>query len=188
MEEVDTSLQEIAAASRFSSPSVRASRQHYRDNHTQTILSSVYLRLSARDAKWFTRLILKNYQPVVLHEYTVLSNYHVLLPQLLKVRDDLTVTTELLRHVNQVGDGNDDRVATILKPKLGTKVGRQPWFKGRSIKNCLDMVKGRNISVEQKMDGEYCQIHIDISKGSDCIQIFSKSGKDSTNDRASLHG
>ncbi|EMR63660.1 putative atp-dependent dna ligase domain-containing protein [Eutypa lata UCREL1] len=50
------------------------------------------------------------------------------------------------------------------------------------------MVKGRNISVEQKMDGEYCQIHIDISKGSDCIQIFSKSGKDSTNDRASLHG
>jgi DNA ligase-4 len=43
------------------------------------------------------------------------------------------------------------------------------------------------MSVENKIDGEYCQIHIDLSKGSDCIQIFSKSGKDSTQDKKNLH-
>ncbi|KAM0278556.1 hypothetical protein ACHAQH_005124 [Verticillium albo-atrum] len=37
------------------------------------------------------------------------------------------------------------------------------------------------------MDGEYCQIHIDLSKGSRNIQIFSKSGKDSTQDRIGVH-
>jgi DNA ligase 4 len=41
--------------------------------------------------------------------------------------------------------------------------------------------------VERKYDGEYCQVHIDLSKGMDCIQIFSKSGKDSTVDRIGLH-
>jgi DNA ligase 4 len=36
-------------------------------------------------------------------------------------------------------------------------------------------------------DGEYCQIHIDLSRASDSIKIFSKSGKDSTIDRIGLH-
>ncbi|KOS19671.1 DNA ligase 4 [Escovopsis weberi] len=36
------------------------------------------------------------------------------------------------------------------------------------------------------MDGEYCQIHIDISKGKEGFQIFSKGGKDSTEDRRAL--
>lgn len=73
------------------------------------------------------------------------------------------------------------------KPQLGIKIGRQPWIKGRSIKHCLDMGHGR-MSVEEKIDGEYCQIHIDPNKGDRCIQIFSKSGKDSTEDRVALHG
>jgi DNA ligase-4 len=43
------------------------------------------------------------------------------------------------------------------------------------------------MSVERKYDGEYCQIHIDLSRASDGIKIFSKSGKDSTIDRIRLH-
>jgi DNA ligase-4 len=43
------------------------------------------------------------------------------------------------------------------------------------------------MSVERKYDGEYCQIYIDRNKPEGCIQIFSKSGKDSTNDRIELH-
>jgi DNA ligase 4 len=45
----------------------------------------------------------------------------------------------------------------------------------------------RRISVERKYDGEYCQIHIDLSKASNNIKIFSKNGKDSTIDRIRLH-
>ncbi|EEY18025.1 ATP-dependent DNA ligase domain-containing protein [Verticillium alfalfae VaMs.102] len=37
------------------------------------------------------------------------------------------------------------------------------------------------------MDGEYCQVHVDLSKGSRSVQIFSKSGKDSTQDRVGIH-
>ena len=167
---------------------MRASRRNSTGaNDTRRALSAIYLRLSPRDAKWFTRLILKNYQPMVLNENAVLSSYHVLLLQLLKVRDDLTIATAFLRFVNRDGNGAPDRIASIMKPQLGTKVGRQPWFKARSIKHCLDMAKGRNVSVEQKIDGEYCQVHIDLSKGHNCIQIFSKSGRDSTNDRIALH-
>jgi DNA ligase-4 len=42
-------------------------------------------------------------------------------------------------------------------------------------------------AMERKYDGEYCEIHIDLSRGTDCIQIFSKSGKDSTEDRRAVH-
>jgi DNA ligase 4 len=43
------------------------------------------------------------------------------------------------------------------------------------------------MSVERKYNGEYCQIHIDLSKASNSIKIFSKSGKDSTIDRIRLY-
>ncbi|KAL2000795.1 hypothetical protein VTN02DRAFT_2599 [Thermoascus thermophilus] len=49
------------------------------------------------------------------------------------------------------------------------------------------MAGRRRMSVERKYDGEYCQVHIDLSKSRDPIQIFSKSGKDSTIDRQGIH-
>ncbi|KAH9901921.1 hypothetical protein F4778DRAFT_738154 [Xylariomycetidae sp. FL2044] len=187
VEEIDAVLGEIAAGCRFSSPAVQAGRVQTDLKYANNALADLYQRLSARDAKWFTRLVLKSYEPVVLDHHTVFRSYHHLLPQMLKVRDDLTLITAFLRHVEENPD-DSARIASYLKPKLGAKVGRQPWFKGRSIKHCVDMARRRVISCEQKLDGEYCQIHINLSKGRHCIQIFSKSGKDSTNDRAGLHG
>ncbi|KAL8946395.1 MAG: hypothetical protein Q9183_007910, partial [Haloplaca sp. 2 TL-2023] len=70
---------------------------------------------------------------------------------------------------------------------LGFKIGRVPYLKGRSIKNVVQLAAGRKMSVEQKYDGEYCQIHVNLTRGNDCIQIFSKSGKDSTIDRKGVH-
>jgi DNA ligase-4 len=133
----------------------------------------------------------KNYEPVVLEPTTVYRSLHPLLPTILKVQDDFAVAGRFLQdHVRRRGvtgaDLSRDDLAHRLKPKLGVKVGRQTWVKGRSIRHCLDMSRGR-ISCEEKLDGEYCQIHIDMTKGSNCIQIFSKSGKDSTRDRAALH-
>ncbi|ORY71209.1 uncharacterized protein BCR38DRAFT_381585 [Pseudomassariella vexata] len=186
VEEIDKILGSIAAACRFSSPKVRATNQAVSSKHADHGLGSIYCRLTARDAKWFTRLILKNYQPIVLVERVVLRNYHVLLPQMMKVRDDLEVAIALLRRGSQVSD-ETNALAGMLKPVLGTKVGRQPWFKSRSIKHCFDMVGQRNVSCEQKIDGEYCQIHIDLRKHANPVQIFSKSGKDSTQDRQGLH-
>ncbi|OTA94832.1 hypothetical protein M434DRAFT_10355 [Hypoxylon sp. CO27-5] len=187
VEEIDATLGSIAAACRFSSPSVRASRgsQNVRDQDRS--LTNIYRRLSPRDAKWFTRLVLKNYQPVVMDERLIFRCYHVLLPQMIKVRDDLTTATAFLRHIGR-SPHDQTAIAGLLKPSIGTKVGRQNWFKGRSIKHCLDMGRLRDMSCEQKIDGEYCQIHINLCKPGSLIQIFSKSGKDSTQDRAGLHG
>ena len=154
-------------------------------------LAELYRRLSARDAKWLTRLILKNFEPVVLDPQTVYRSCHQLLPLLLKVQDDFTVVGRVLQQHNRNRSvtselRESDELTKYLKPTLGVKVGRQTWLKARSIQHCLKMSRGR-MSCEEKIDGEYCQIHIDLSKGRDCIQIFSKSGKDSTKDRIELH-
>ncbi|KAK4043441.1 hypothetical protein C8A01DRAFT_12956 [Parachaetomium inaequale] len=186
VEEIDELLHSIAAACRFSSPAVRSSAEN-RPADQELSLGDLYQRLPARDAKWLTRLILKNYEPVVLDQRVVCAGYHPLLPAILKVQDDLAVAGRILDTLkrDRTVTGKSE-LAEYLKPTLGVKIGRQTWLKGRSIKHCLSMVQGR-ISCEGKMDGEYCQIHIDLSKGHDCIQIFSKSGKESTRDRIALH-
>ncbi|KAI0881057.1 uncharacterized protein GGS22DRAFT_197132 [Annulohypoxylon maeteangense] len=186
VEEIDETLSHIAAACRFSSPAVRALHKTSNARDQDKSLMNIYRRLSPRDAKWFTRLVLKNYQPVIMDERVVFRCYHPLLPQMMKVRDDFTKATEFLRHISQ-SPLNQCNIADILKPAIGTKVGRQAWFKGRSIKHCLDMGRSREMSCEQKIDGEYCQIHINLRKPHSPIQIFSKSGKDSTRDRLGLH-
>ncbi|KAL2191160.1 hypothetical protein L209DRAFT_39157 [Thermothelomyces heterothallicus CBS 203.75] len=186
VEEIDEVLHSIAAACRFSSPSVRSSAEN-RPADKELSLGSLYQRLSARDAKWLTRLILKNYEPVVLDPRVVCASYHPLLPAILKVQDDLAVAGRILDALKRERTvTGTSELSDYLKPTLGVKIGRQTWLKGRSIKHCLSLVQGR-ISCEEKVDGEYCQIHIDLSKGYHCIQIFSKSGKDSTRDRMALH-
>ncbi|KAK4157602.1 hypothetical protein C8A00DRAFT_40028 [Chaetomidium leptoderma] len=187
VEEIDGLLHSIAAACRFSSPAVRSSASENRPADQELSIGELYQRSSARDAKWLTRLILKNYEPVFLDLRAVCASYHPLLPAILKVQDDLAVAGRILDTLrrDRTVTGSSE-LAEYMKPTLGVKIGRQTWLKGRSIKHCLSMVEGR-ISCEEKMDGEYCQIHIDLSKGHDCIQIFSKSGKDSTKDRMALH-
>ena len=187
VEEIDELLHSIAATCRFSSPAVRSSAAENRLADRELALGELFIRLSARDAKWLTRLVLKNYEPVVLDQQVILTSYHPDLSAILKVQDDLAVAGRILgtlRHDRTVTGTNE--LAAYLKPTLGVKVGRQTWLKGRSIKHCLSMAHGR-ISCEEKVDGEYCQIHIDLSKDHNCIQIFSKSGKDSTRDRFALH-
>ncbi|KAM7217450.1 hypothetical protein V8F06_007199 [Rhypophila decipiens] len=189
VEEIDGLLHRLASACRFSAPSVR--RRSGADSTVadrELSLGDLYKRVTPTEAKWLTRLILKNFEPVVLDPQMVYRNYHPALPSILKVQDDFTVAGRILADLrrNRSVVGRAD-LCEYLKPTLGVKVGRQPWIKGRSIKHCLDMGHGR-MSWEAKMDGEYCQIHIDLSKDRDCIQIFSKSGKDSTRDRIALHG
>ncbi|KAK4453091.1 hypothetical protein QBC34DRAFT_216504 [Podospora aff. communis PSN243] len=188
VEDIDELLHDIASGCRFSSPEVRGTYSGLRLTEREADLGDVYKRLSARDAKWLTRLVLKNFAPVVFDPQLIYRNYHPFLPAIIKVQDDLAVAGRILANVqrNRTVTGKAD-LAEFLKPALGVKIGRQPWIKGRSIKHCLDMSHGR-MSCEEKMDGEYCQIHIDLSKGRNCIQIFSKSGKDSTMDRIALHG
>lgn len=185
LEEIDNTLLSIASQNRFSAPGVR---EVVKEDGVETCrpLNSIYLRLGSREAKWFTRMILKDFSMLDLKSYYVFNAIDKGLAQALNVHSTFEAAVGLLRHHATTTEGCPPSTAT-LKPVVGHKVGRVPYLKGRSIENVVNLVEGRKMSVERKYDGEYCQIHIDLAKGGDCIQIFSKSGKDSTVDRKGLH-
>ncbi|CAK7268586.1 hypothetical protein SEPCBS119000_003136 [Sporothrix epigloea] len=184
VEEVDAVLQSVAAQCRFSGPAIRGTAA--RDLPYAQLLTRIYQRLDARGAKWFTRVILKDLRPVVLDSAAVARSFHRDLPLALQVHDDLAAAVQTLRQeANQTTGGR----ACPPRPQLGTKVGRQRWIKGRSIENCISLAGPQRISCEHKLDGEYVQVHIDLTRDRHgTIQLFSKSGKDSTWDREQLHG
>lgn len=176
---------------KWSSPSIRS--QVSITQRDQRDLELLYQRFTPLEAKWFTRLVLKSFAPLCFDSYQIYRLCDPVLPSVLKIREDFGSAidslqlsrTTLLPNSTQRGSQREQILAKI-KPELGIKVGRQHWMKARSIKHCLGLGHGR-MSVEDKIDGEYCQIHIDLSKGGRCVQIFSKSGKDSTEDRIKLH-
>ncbi|KAF7164778.1 hypothetical protein CNMCM5623_009160 [Aspergillus felis] len=194
VEEIDLALNKIASRCRFSGSRVR--RQHSAVDVEDT-LTPLYRRMSSRDAKWLTRMILKSYHPVVLPAKLTMKSFHFLLPHLLLFQDSFEsalkmLASEPLSHYppNPIPELAKDlcmQALQHLKPEIGTKIGRPEYYKARSIKHCCQMIGRRRMSVERKYDGEYCQIHIDLTKRPNSIQIFSKSGKDSTDDRAGIH-
>ncbi|KAG6052241.1 hypothetical protein E4U39_002278 [Claviceps sp. Clav50 group G5] len=194
VEEIDQVLHGIASKIVWSSPCIRAEQGSSTTARGRDGLQDIYRRLSAREAKWFTRLILKEFRPLILESGLIYRCCDSALPLILKIQDDFATAIKTLQSLKShspseyVKDGapQPSSLCTV-KPKLGIKIGRQNWFKGRSIKHCLDLGRGR-MSVEEKIDGEYCQFHVSIRDGKLQIQIFSKSGKDSTEDRYKLRG
>lgn len=189
LDEVDETLEGIARACRFSAPSVREAPMSH-NPHRFEALQRIYLKLQSREAKWFTRMILKDYGNLELKEGMVLNCLDSRLSAMVKAQDSFESAVKSLRG-SKLAEGNpaqkDKNKSTNPMPRIGTKVGRTTYLKGRSIKHAVEMIHGRKMSVERKYDGEYCQVHIDLSKGDQCIQIFSKSGKDSTKDKVGLH-
>lgn len=74
----------------------------------------------------------------------------------------------------------------LLRPAIGIKVGRPTFHKAWSFKHCFQLTGKSAWAAEVKYDGEYCEIHIDLEKERDLL-IFSKNGKDATQDRKGLH-
>lgn len=193
IEEIDDALNKIASRCRFSGARVR--RQHTAVDVEET-LSPLYRRLSSRDAKWLTRMILKSYHPVALPVHSTMKSFHFLLPHLLLFQDSFESSLKMLASepLSHYPPNPDPKFAKDLRvqasqhlvPRIGIKIGRPEYYKARSIKHCCRMIGRRRMSIERKYDGEYCQIHIDLSQRLNPIQIFSKSGKDSTDDRSGI--
>ncbi|KAL2863244.1 ATP dependent DNA ligase domain protein [Aspergillus lucknowensis] len=194
VEDVDYALNQIASRCRFSGPQVR--RQCLAVD-VEEMLSPLYRRLSSRDAKWLTRMILKTHFSDIIPEKLTLRSFHFLLPHLLLFQDSFEAAVKLLSSTPishfpprpEPGLAKDLSQIALhhLIPKVGVKIGRPEYYKARSMKHCCRMIGQRRMSVERKYDGEYCQIHIDLSKHPNSIQIFSKSGRDSTTDRSGIH-
>jgi DNA ligase-4 len=112
------------------------------------------------------------------------------MPDLLRFQNSFEAVVKLLQEATVEKETEDqlgDIVARRVVPEVGIMITRPEYDKARSIKHCCQIAAQRRLSVERKYDGEYCQVHIDLRKGRDSIKIFSKSGRDSTNDRVGLH-
>lgn len=196
LEQVDQALATVAARSRFSAPKVRA-RELENDVEISTTFENIYQRLQSREAKWFTRMILKDYPCLNYTENLIYYQTDLRLRVAMQMYDHFEIAVAELRALpaSQMADlGQGDWTqqcandAHLLPPKVGTKLGPPKWVKAKGgVKHAVTIVDGRTMSMERKHDGEYCQIHIDLSKGEDCVQIFSKSRKDSTEDRRGVH-
>ena len=196
LEQVDSALAKLAARNRFSAPDVRESKENEDPKEVDQILESIYRRLQSREAKWFTRILMKDLGALDLPLTWVLKCLHPELPQYIKVYDTFEAAIGMLRgsatsipHPDATNGMVQLASSTThaLTPKVGMKIGRPSFLVGRSVKHAVGVLGRRNVSVERKYDGEYCQIHVDLDAGEKWIKIFSKSGKDSTVDRAGLH-
>lgn len=189
LEEVDAVLSAVAQKCRFSSPQVRAQSEDSRN--VNELLDSIYHRLQSKEAKWLTRMILTEYPPLFLPECIVFRMIDRRLPESLRMHDNFEAALGAIRGAEntEVGplDSQGVNVPARPRPKIGVKIGRPQFLKARSIKNAFQLAQHREMYIERKYDGEYCQVHIDLNKGDRWIQIFSKSGKDSTRDRFKLH-
>lgn len=191
VEQIDAALRDIASRCRFSSPAIQ---KQISAEAPQQIMAPLLLRMHSREKKWFVRAVLKDYGRVVLDEFHFLTQFHFMLPHLLKFQNDFAAAITLLKgplaRYHASPDPKSQQImledaAQHLKPKIGIKIGRPTWYKARSITNCLGMVGHGTWIIERKYDGEFCEIHVDLSK-KDNIQIFSKNGKDATKDRENL--
>ncbi|KAH0606339.1 uncharacterized protein H6S33_004000 [Morchella sextelata] len=196
VEYVDGVLDQVAAKSRFSSDGLRAGLSAREEGTRADILEALYRRLTSVQAKWVTRVVLKRLAPVEMPESHTLSAYHFLMPHLFKFQQDLSKACALIcapeYRVYARFPPPSERAqilrslaAQILKPETGVKVGRPEFVKARSCKHAAALAAGRTFSLERKYDGEYIQIHIDTTRPSrtDWLTLFSKSGRNSTNDR-----
>lgn len=195
LEEIDDALEGIASGCQFSSADVRRKVNGSTDAHE--LLPNIVRRLRSWEAKWFVRLILKNFNPISLPETYTMLQYHFLLPAVLQAQSSFESAVLRLEEIARLAVPYrclEEEVPTYmimvsvqLAPKIGVFIERPIYRKARSIKHCCDLAALRRINVERKYDGEYCQIHVDASKGAQMIKIFSKSGKDSTEDRSGIH-
>jgi DNA ligase 4 len=148
--------------------------------------------------KWMIQVILKDFSSLKLSEQLILRRFHFLLPDLLRFQNSFYVCvaaleTDIIKEMLIRSTKHDESLLWELasghfEPRLGIMVGLPSRDKAWSIAHCCQLARGRAMNVEEKHDSEYCQIHVCVTRSSYQIQIFSKSGWDSTTDWAGVHG
>lgn len=195
LRELDCILDRLAALSPFSSDDLRNDSEEEQCNLTSSaeLLSGVFRRLRSNEAKWLVRMLSKNYSPARIPDMLAMRRFHPLLSDLLRFQNSIPAATRLLGRLNtqqtpiQAVQHIWDHLWDVLQPQVGVMIARPAYEKARSIRHCCQLARLRRMSVERKYDGEYCQIHVDLSNRESGIKIFSKGGRDSTRDRMGLH-
>ena len=189
LDELDDIINRVAALSPFSSMNLKevVERKFGRSARANDLISGVFRHLHSSEAKWMVRMLSKNYGPAHVPEALAMSQFHFLLPDLLRFQNSIQAAVGLLekptiRHmpIQPAADAWDElkKVASQeLEPRVGIMTARPIYEKARSIRHCCQLAGHRRMSVERKYDGEYCQIHINLSKSGACIKTSPRAGE-----------
>ncbi|KAL3422866.1 DNA ligase 4-like protein 1 [Phlyctema vagabunda] len=114
VEEIDQVLLLIASRNQKSSPAVRDLAKSSAGVDAFDTLSNIYCRLQAREAKWLTRLILKNYDPIKFPDSLDYSLARSFLPKILSARIEVqgSTTSAVLREGTSMIKGLGSTEAT----------------------------------------------------------------------------
>ncbi|OAV99744.1 hypothetical protein PTTG_00480 [Puccinia triticina 1-1 BBBD Race 1] len=213
LSDVDQFLDELAAKSPWSNLGKGPARPPPRPD--TDILHNLYIPLSARQAAYMTQIILKDLRPLLypipslsvyrsltdydstafkeISPYCMMKAWHWAMPTIYRAKADFDVAADLCEQIprdkTQLSTRTKELLRRFAKPKLGTCVNIPKCVKASGP--CLAAPLSKltdQVWAETKMDGERMQIHIDTSKPkTEQIQIFSKSHRDSTSERAPTH-
>ncbi|KAI0955281.1 hypothetical protein AcW1_006907 [Taiwanofungus camphoratus] len=211
--QVDALLTELASTCAFSASAVRHSSSGKDANRpAHIILRDLYTPLTPDEACIVTQIILKDLRPLLyplppdqMHYTASLLRYNSRSAAMLtkydamrewdpsglmlasyRVRaslDEAAVVYE--QHVDADVDDHD-----WFKPQIGVLVQIPKCVKGQGCAHALKYFReSKKVWAETKYDGERAQIHVELNPagGEPRITIFSKSGRDSTLDRISVH-
>ncbi|KAF9269005.1 DNA ligase/mRNA capping enzyme, partial [Marasmius fiardii PR-910] len=200
---VDALLDELAALSRFASDSIHAKFPDKRCMKRETVLRELFRQMTPFDAACLTQIILRDLRPLMYPLCEKQMHYTSALKELksncvaeLKIYDAMIAWDPqyALRNSYRVCcslvDACDafERDKLITMPSFGVQLEIPKSQKGRSLSHALNFLpQSKKVWAETKYDGERAQIHLKISNRVPKIKIFSKSKRDSTDDRLGVH-
>ncbi|KAI0664436.1 hypothetical protein C8Q70DRAFT_947961 [Cubamyces menziesii] len=203
---VDALLGELAAKSAFSDDTVRKSSTTSRRSR-EAMLTDLYTALAPVECAVVTQIILKDLRPLLYPIPKSASHYASALLQYKSNAVEMLTKAAAMYAWDPSG-----RMAVIFRARAnvedaanafesfangegmpevtaGMPIQIPKCVKGQGPAHSLKVLKGADkVWVETKYDGERAQIHVWFDEdGSPRIRIFSKSGRDSTLDRAGIH-
>ncbi|KAK9236484.1 ATP dependent DNA ligase domain-containing protein [Lipomyces kononenkoae] len=197
--EVDRLCMALASRCMFSGPNIYTASR-YRDGESvpvSELLRPILGRLQSYEIKWLIRMIEKDMRPAILPVRMCLQALHFALPSLMTFHSDMAVAVKVLfkepydaflplpapnmEKLPQYING----VLSWLKPTVGVPVRIPSCYKARKFSDVQRECNFDISFVETKYDGERMQIHLSLNPP--FIKIFSKSGRESTNDRTGIH-
>lgn len=215
IQEVDDLLSELASMSPYSHESFRTTSTSNLSKNREGVLKKLYRPLTPRGACFVTQIILKVMAPVLYPSHGESDHYVSALRNSKKSQHIAPLTTidflnawdptKRLAKLSYTHAALED-LATLARcgPEEGVLIGSLITIhESKKGQGCKDTVKRllatrqpnstgprhNRVWAETKYDGERCQIHVKCGEdGEPSITIYSKSGRDSTLDRAGIHG
>ncbi|KJA15564.1 hypothetical protein HYPSUDRAFT_101902, partial [Hypholoma sublateritium FD-334 SS-4] len=203
--EVAELLDELAALSPYSHNSIHRKHPKAHRRSRANVMQSLFRRLSLFDAAVVTQIILKDLRPLLyplteLHYSAALVNFNTAAVTMLTKEHAMRAwnTQGLLPKFFRVRATFDAAGALAEKgtssycdaqPAIGFPIAVPKSEKGQSCPHALGLLfPVETVWAETKYDGERAQIHVKVrADGGSDITIFSKSRRESTDDRVAVH-